>query len=64
MQNKINAFQLWCYRKIFKIKYTDHITNKRVKEITGVKGNWLEDLARRKLGYAGHILRGSSGGFI
>ena len=50
--------------KSLKIKYTDHVTNKRVKEIIAVKGNWSEDLARRKLRYAGHIMRGISGGLL
>ena len=47
-----------------KIKYTDHVTNKRVKEIIGVEANWSEDLAKGKLRYAGHIMRGSSGGLV
>ena len=49
---------------MLKIRYTDHVTNTRVKEIIRVERNWLEDLARRKLRYAGHIMRGSSGGLV
>ena len=64
IHNKVDAFQLWCYIEILKIKYTDHVTKKRVKEIIGVEGNWWEDLARRKRRYAGHIMRGSSGGLV
>ena len=64
IQNRIDAFQLWCYRRMLKIRYTDHVTNTRVKEIIGVERNWSEDLARRKLRYAGHIMRGSSGGLV
>ena len=64
VQNKIDAFQLWCYRRMLKIRYTDHVTNARVKEIIGVERSWSEDLARRKLRYAGHIMRGSSGGLV
>ena len=64
IQNKIDAFQLWCYRRMLKIRYTDHVTSTRVKEIIGVERNWSEDLARRKLRYAGHIMRGSSGGLV
>ena len=64
MQNKIDAFQLWCYRRMLKIRYTDYVTNTRVKEVTGVERSWSEDLARRKLRYAGHIMRGSSGGLV
>ena len=64
IQNKIDAFQLWCYRRMLKIRCTDHVTSTRVKEIIGVERNWSEDLARRKLRYAGHIMRGSSGGLV
>ena len=64
IQNRIDAFQLWCYRRMLKIRYTDHVTNRRVKEIIRVERNWSEDLARRKLRYAGHIMRGSSGGLV
>ena len=49
---------------MLKIRYTDHVTNTRVKEIIRVERNWSEDLARRKLRYAGHIMRGSSGGLV
>ena len=64
VQNKIDVFQLWFYRRIFIIRYTDHVTNTRVKEIIGFERSWSEDLARRKLRYAGHIMRGSSGGLV
>ena len=35
-----------------------------MKEITGVERSWSEDFARRKLRYAGHIMRGSCGGLV
>ena len=49
---------------MLKIRYTDHVTNTRVKEIIGVERSWSEDFARRKVRYAGHIMRGSSGGLV
>ncbi|KAG1699291.1 putative phosphoenolpyruvate synthase [Nymphon striatum] len=56
---RINALQLWCYRRMLKVKYTDHVTNKKVKERIGAeKIQWAEDLARRKLKFAGHVMRG------
>ena len=33
VQNKIDAFQSLCYRRMLKIRYTDHVTSKGVKEI-------------------------------
>ena len=53
---------MWCYRQMLKIKYSDHVTNKKVKEIMGVnmKYNRGMELAKCKMKYAGHVLRGSA----
>ena len=59
---RILAFQMWCYRRMLKVKYLDHVCNKKVKEIMGTENvNWVEDLQKRKLKFAGHLLRGSGG---
>ncbi|KAG1712172.1 Eukaryotic translation initiation factor 4 gamma 3 [Nymphon striatum] len=56
---QINALQLWCYRRMLKVKYTDHVTNKKVKELIGAENiQWADDVARRKLKFAGHVMRG------
>ena len=46
-----------------KITFTDYVTNEKVGENMAVKveDNWAMDPAKRKLRYAGHILRGSGG---
>ena len=48
---------------MLKIKYMDHVTNAKVKELMGAKeeNSWSTELARRKMHYAGHVLRGSAG---
>ena len=56
IQDHINAFQLWCFRRMLKIKYTDHITNQKVKDIMNIHNNWADDLAKRKLKFAGHLM--------
>ena len=61
IQGRINAFQLWCYRRMLKIKYSDHVTNQKVKEIMKTENNWAEDLVKKKLKFAGHVMRGSNG---
>ena len=58
---RINVFQQWCYRRILKISYKDRISNIKILEEVNIKQLWAEDLAKRKLRYAGHILRGSGG---
>ncbi|KAG1695917.1 UDP-glucose:glycoprotein glucosyltransferase 1 [Nymphon striatum] len=47
------------FRRMLKIKYTDHMTNKKVKECIAAENiQWAEDFAKRKLKFAGHIIRG------
>ncbi|KAG1652520.1 hypothetical protein GQR58_026245 [Nymphon striatum] len=44
---------------MLKVKYTDHVTNKKVKKLIGAENiQWAEDLARRKLKFAGYVMRG------
>ena len=45
---------------MLKIKYFDLVTNSKLKEIIGTEENWSKVLAKRKLNYAGHVMRGSS----
>ena len=61
---RLDALQLWCYRKMLKIKYVDHVTNEKVKKILEVKQRWSEELAKRKLRFAGHIMRGRCGSLV
>ena len=32
---RLDALQLWCYRKMLKIKYVDHVTNEKSQEDAG-----------------------------
>ncbi|KAG1659849.1 hypothetical protein GQR58_022300 [Nymphon striatum] len=44
---------------MLKVKYTDHVTSKKVKELIGAENiQWAEDLSGRKLKFAGHVMRG------
>ena len=33
VRKKIDAFQIWCYRRMLKIKYFDHVTNNKLKKL-------------------------------
>ena len=57
----INAFEMWCYRRMLKISYKDKVTNKEVLNRAEVKLLFMNDMKKRKLIYGGHVLRGSSG---
>src|SRR6478735_3722092 len=58
---KVNAFEMWCYRRILKISFVDRITNKEVLNRVQTDLHFMKDMKRRKLEYAGHVMRGSSG---
>jgi len=60
-KNKMNAFELWCYRRILKISWIDKITNVEVFDRMQTRSHFWKDIVKRKLEFAGHVLRGSSG---
>ena len=35
-KNRIRAFELWCYRGIFRISWRDHISNEKVLDLVGL----------------------------
>jgi hypothetical protein len=61
IMKKITAFELWCYRRILRISWMDKITNNVVLERSKATATWSWEITRRKMSYAGHIMRGSAG---
>ena len=58
--NKISSFEMWMYRKMLKISYTDHVTNEEVLRRVGEKPSLTKNIVKRKLQYFGHIIRQDS----
>ena len=61
-QRKIRAMEMRCYRKILRISYKDHVTNKKVRaKIQQTIGpqEHLTILKKRKLQWYGHVSRSS-----
>ena len=52
---------MWCYRRMLKISWKDKVTNEEVLNRAGTDLHFLRNMKKRKLEYAGHVLRGSSG---
>ena len=55
-QKNLESFQVWCYRRMEKVSWTDHVRNEvlfRVKE----QRNILHEISKRKANWIGHILR-------
>lgn len=58
MINKLEAFELWCYRRILKISWISHTSNEDVLKMMGTERLLLDIVKRRKTEYFGHIIRG------
>ncbi|GFR83140.1 endonuclease-reverse transcriptase, partial [Elysia marginata] len=52
VQKKIRAFEMWCYRRLLKVPWTEKKNNKEIKRMGDVGERLLQQLMQRKLGYA------------
>jgi hypothetical protein len=56
-QKQLESFEMWCWRRMEKISWTDHVRNEdvllRVKEQRSI----LQEIRKRKANWIGHILR-------
>jgi hypothetical protein len=51
-QKHLDSFEMWCWRRMEKLSWTDHVRNE-VKE----QRNILHEISKRKANWIGHILR-------
>jgi len=56
-QKHLESFGMWCWRRMEKISWSDHVRNEEV--LLGVKEhrNILYEISKRKANWIGHILR-------
>jgi hypothetical protein len=56
-QKRLKSFEMWCWRRMEKISWTDHVRNEEV--LLRVKGqrNTLHEISKRKANWIGHVLR-------
>jgi hypothetical protein len=52
-QKHLESFEMWFWRRMEKISWTDHVRNEEVKE----QRNILHEIRKRKANWIGHILR-------
>ncbi|KAG1672345.1 Casein kinase II subunit beta [Nymphon striatum] len=62
--NKIRAFEYWTYGRILKISWTERIANEKVLQLMRTEEKLLKRLKERKMRFAGHVMRGSSGDLL
>ena len=56
-KKRIDSFEMWCYRRMLKVKWTDHVRNEVVLERIGEEMGLWKILTRRRDRLVGHILR-------
>jgi hypothetical protein len=56
-QKHLESIEMWCWRRMEKISWTDHVRNEdvllRAKELRNI----LHEIRKRKANWIGHILR-------
>jgi len=56
-QKHLEIFEMWCWRRMEKISWTDHVINEEVLLRFKEQRNILHEISKRKANWIGHILR-------
>ena len=56
-QKHLESFEMWCWRRMEKISWTDHVRNEEVLLRVKEWRNILHEIIKRKANWIGHILR-------
>jgi hypothetical protein len=56
-QKYLESFEMWCWRRMEKISWTDRVRNEDVLHRVKEERNILHTIKRRKANWIGHILR-------
>lgn len=62
--NKLEAFEMWLYRRILKIPWTAKMTNEEVLTRVNRERQLFETIKKRKTAYLGHIMRNEKYQFL
>ncbi len=54
---RLDAFEMWVYRRVLKISWTEKITNEQVPRRMGTGRDIVRQFKTRKLQYLGHLIR-------
>jgi len=55
-QKHLENFKMWCWRRMEKISWTDHVRNEEVLLRVKEQRNILHEISKRKANWIGHIL--------
>ena len=56
-QKHLKSFEMWCWRRMVKISWTDHVRNEEVLLTVNEQRNIVHEIIKRKANWIGHILR-------
>ena len=56
-QKHLESFETWCWRRMEKISWTEHVRNEEVLHRVKEQRNILHEIRKRKANWIGHILR-------
>jgi hypothetical protein len=56
-QKHLGSFEMWCWRRMEKISWTDHVRNEGVLLRVKEQRNILYEISKQKANWIGHILR-------
>ena len=54
---RLEAFEMWSYRRMMRISWTKHKTNEEVLRMANVKRSLITIITKRKCQYFGHLIR-------
>jgi hypothetical protein len=57
ISKRLESFEMWCWRRMEKISWTDHVRNGEVLLRVNEHRNILHEIRKRKANWTGHILR-------
>jgi hypothetical protein len=55
-QKYLESFEVWCWRRMEKISWTDHVRNEEILYRINKGRNILHTITRRKADWIGHVL--------
>jgi hypothetical protein len=55
-QKHLESFEMWCWRRMENISWTDHVRNEEVLLRVKEQRNILHEIRKRKANWIGHIL--------
>jgi hypothetical protein len=56
-QKYLESFEIWCWIRMYKIRWTNHVRNEELLHRVKEERNILHIIKRKKVNWIGHILR-------